>query len=84
MSYHNNERFSTPDSDQDNDKDVNSHCAADYHSGWWYNYCVRVNLNGIYTVPGQTNFDSSLTIDWDALGDNEPLKRTEIMIRRKV
>ena len=86
MSYHNNERFSTPD--QDNDPTDRRHCASDYHSGWWYGYddghCALTNLNGIYIVPGQTGIHLSIAIQWWALGKNKPLKKTEIKIRRKV
>ena len=39
---HNGMKFSTPD--YDNDKH-SSNCAAQYKSGWWYNYCYQININ---------------------------------------
>ena len=40
---HNGMIFSTPDND--NDK-FSRNCAADYKSGWWYNKCYAINING--------------------------------------
>ncbi|XP_076824406.1 fibrinogen-like protein 1 [Clavelina lepadiformis] len=39
-------RFSTPD--VDNDENKNGNCARDYKSGWWFSYCGKSNLNGPY------------------------------------
>ena len=38
--------FSTHDND--NDLVSNGKCARDYKGGWWYNYCMHSQLNGIY------------------------------------
>jgi len=35
--------FSAPDADNDNSR---SHCARQQKSGWWFNDCSAVNLNG--------------------------------------
>lgn len=43
--------FSTPDRDNDNNnapKDEN--CALTFKSGWWFNKCADVNLNGEYSL----------------------------------
>lgn len=54
MSYHNGMAFSTPD--KDNDASSATHCADFYHSGWWYNHCQYVNINGRYNT-GITWYD---------------------------
>ena len=38
--------FSTKD--QDNDKSGNTHCAAHWKGGWWFNACHHTFLNGLY------------------------------------
>ena len=47
MARHNGMKFSTPD--QDNDKHYID-CAALLKSGWWFNNCYYVHLNGIYNT----------------------------------
>ncbi|GIY17422.1 angiopoietin-related protein 7 [Caerostris darwini] len=54
MGYHNGMAFSTPDRDHDTSKAT--HCANFYHSGWWYNHCQYVNINGRYST-GITWYD---------------------------
>ncbi|PRD32339.1 UNVERIFIED_CONTAM: sca [Trichonephila clavipes] len=54
MNYHNGMAFSTPD--RDNDESKATHCADFYHSGWWYNHCQYVNINGRYST-GVTWYD---------------------------
>ncbi len=43
-------KFSTKD--QDNDADEYYHCAKQDKSGWWFNGCSAVNLNGHYYSSG--------------------------------
>jgi ficolin len=50
--YHNNQRFTTKDSD--NDQRFGSNCADDWSGGWWFNACVGANLNGNYTTDAGT------------------------------
>ncbi|XP_063442542.1 fibrinogen C domain-containing protein 1-B-like [Mytilus trossulus] len=45
LGYHNSEKFSTKD--QDNDSASND-CAKEAQGGWWYKGCHHSNLNGIY------------------------------------
>ena len=50
MAYHNGSRFSTYDSDNDNDRYVYS-CAYRVQAGWWFNACFKANLNGPHVRP---------------------------------
>ncbi|XP_046861550.1 angiopoietin-related protein 7-like [Xenia sp. Carnegie-2017] len=43
LSYHNNMKFSTKDSD--NDKDNSGSCVYPGEGGWWYNRCATCQLN---------------------------------------
>lgn len=79
MAYHNTQSFSTKD--QKNDRDKNRNCAERYKSGWWYNSCYYVNLNGLYHKGQYENQDG---ISWRTFtGDNASLAWTEIKIRPK-
>lgn len=43
--------FSTPDKDNDNnDAYKYENCALTFKSGWWFNNCEDVNLNGEYSL----------------------------------
>ncbi|ESN99594.1 hypothetical protein HELRODRAFT_84296, partial [Helobdella robusta] len=42
---HNGMNFSTPDSDNDKSS---SNCASTFSSGWWFNDCHAINLNGLF------------------------------------
>lgn len=54
LGYHNGMAFSTPD--RDNDASLATHCGQFYGSGWWYNHCQYVNINGRYST-GVTWYD---------------------------
>ena len=43
-----NTKFSTSDTDSDNSK---NHCGNKLKSGWWFNDCSSVNLNGEWSDP---------------------------------
>lgn len=47
MEYHGQMGFSTRDRDNDASS---THCAVYYSSGWWYNHCQYVNINGKYNI----------------------------------
>ena len=46
LKYHNSMKFSTYD--KDNDNSAGRNCTKHYPGGWWYNSCLRSNLNGEY------------------------------------
>ena len=48
--YHNGQRFSTPD--RDNDFWVESNCAVYYHGPWWHRRCYNSLLTGKYYTSG--------------------------------
>ncbi|RUS89923.1 hypothetical protein EGW08_002275, partial [Elysia chlorotica] len=57
LCFHNDLQFSTMDRDND---PWPGHCAVEYHSGWWFRQCHRVNLNGWWgkrTPAGVTWYD---------------------------
>lgn len=71
MEYHNGMPFSTPD--KDNDASLATHCGQFYGSGWWYNHCQFVNING--------RFNTGIT--WYNIDANEwsELTRVEMKIK---
>ncbi|KAH6948140.1 hypothetical protein HPB50_023090 [Hyalomma asiaticum] len=62
--------FSTADRDNDFSS---THCAVYYSSGWWYNHCQYVNINGKYKV-GLTWYDMD-ALEW------VQLSRVEMKLR---
>ena len=78
MFFHDNQRFSAYDKDQDQD---DTNCAETFKGGWWYNNCHKTNLNGMYYVKGE---NSGVTdgLSWTTwVGNRHSLKSTLIAIR---
>ena len=79
LSYHRNMAFSTKD--RDNDKANSFNCAASYKSAWWYNNCLRANLNGYYYHGSQVK-SGYRGINWGKWkGAYYSAKRAEMKIR---
>ena len=78
VNYMTDQHFSTKDQDNDNNESVN--CGEMWKSGWWFNSCFMINLNGVYS---QT--ESILTnkgIIWQSyITRNRSLKGTKIMLK---
>jgi len=72
MTYHNGQRFSTKDRDQDSDSSM--HCAEYYQGAWWYKSCHDSNLNAVFAQQSHGG------IAWGGSGWK---KTTKMMIRRK-
>lgn len=70
LEYHSGMAFSTRDRDNDFSS---THCAVYYSSGWWYNHCQYVNINGKYNV-GLTWYDMD-ALEW------VQLSRVEMKVR---
>ena len=72
-------RFSTYDNDNDGHGSFN--CGAGYNGGWWFNYCMHAQLNGVYqtssSVPKQ--WHGVMWYTWKF--DQYSLKRAEMKIR---
>ena len=76
FSYHNGMKFSTKDSD--NDEDRISNCAKTYNGAWWYNECYHSNLNGRYLNQNKVNYSAVVWVSFKAY---RSLKKTEIKVR---
>jgi len=77
MSYHDGIAFSTKD--QDNDLDPTGQCATKHRGAWWYNYCWRSHLTGLY-IKGKDLKERG--IGWHTWkGFNCFLKNVEMKIR---
>ncbi|XP_069465825.1 ficolin-2-like [Ambystoma mexicanum] len=78
FTYHNNQQFST--AEKDNDESPNYNCALGKKGGWWYNDCLRSNLNGLYLRGVHTIVE--IGINWMAgKGDKYSYKTSEMKIR---
>ena len=71
LSYHRNLPFSTSDNDKTRPK-----CAMLRLGGWWYNRCMKSDLNAQY---GNTSNWSGII--WDEWKGPRSLKATQIKIR---
>lgn len=71
--------FSTFDNDNDRWKGTN--CAILRDGAWWYNICIKSNLNGLY-LGGKTDIfgDGIVWTSWH--GKKYSLKSTKMMINR--
>lgn len=66
LSYQNGMSFSA----KDRDMDVSAtHCARNYHGGWWFSRCQHANLNGKYSL-GLTWYRSD-TNRWMSIASSE-------------
>ncbi|KAH9362561.1 hypothetical protein HPB48_015525 [Haemaphysalis longicornis] len=77
LEYHSGMAFSTADRDNDFSS---THCAVYYSSGWWYNHCQYVNINGKYNV-GLTWYDMD-ALEWVQLSRVE-MKLRPVARRKK-
>lgn len=79
LSFHRNMAFSTKDRDNDNNSAGN--CATKYNSAWWYDSCVRANLNGYYYHGSHTSA-AWRGINWNTWKSHSySAKRAEMKIR---
>ena len=70
-------QFSTYD--RDNDRRPNGHCAIKCTGAWWYNSCVKSNLNGQY---GPTEYCRGVV--WKTWkGPDMSMQQVKMMIRKK-
>lgn len=78
----NGQRFSTKDSDNDQDSSLN--CAAVHLGAWWYKDCSASNLNGLY-LRGSNSPNGSFNV-WEGImwyhlrGHYYSLKTSEMKI----
>ncbi|KAG9351023.1 hypothetical protein JZ751_024912 [Albula glossodonta] len=81
MANHTGMKFSTRDSDNDNNKDIN--CAQTYTGGWWFNACGDTNLNGNYIwVKPRGRTERRRGLYWKSeRGNSYSLKSTQISIQ---
>jgi len=61
LSFHRGSAFSTKD--RDNDK-YHGNCASDFRGAWWFDSCVRSNLNGVYHH-GQHSSSPYSGVNWE-------------------
>ena len=78
-SSHNGMKFSTRDSDNDNNSGGN--CADYYNGAWWFNSCFQSHLNGPYYSNPAAGGDSNGIIWSDWKGFSYSLKFTEMKTR---
>ena len=91
LKYHNRQKFSTFDSDNDN---YIGHCASTHFGGWWSDDCYHTHLNGKYYTAGKIaigmssiNILYATGIHWKSNGFNvfsDSLIFTEMKVKRKL
>jgi hypothetical protein len=86
MANHNGRKFSAKDKDVDaanykSDK-WSGHCAQMFKGGWWYDNCLRADLNGMYLKGNNTLYGQGV-IWYHWKGYYYSLKGTTMMVRRE-
>ena len=76
--YHNGQRFSTPDRDNDG---WEGHCAVDLHGPWWHNRCYNSLLTGKYYTSGGPKSSAPFGINWGSWKGLYSLRVAEMKIR---
>ncbi|OWF41792.1 Angiopoietin-related protein 7 [Mizuhopecten yessoensis] len=80
MWFHTAMAFST--FDRDNDNAPNS-CSNLYKGAWWYNWCQRSNLNGLYVEDTGKNDAAAMTWKYFYAGRPfPPLRKCKMMVKR--
>ena len=80
MAYHNGQRYSTYDNDNDQ---ASKNCAYSHQGGWWYNDCYRANLNGPHELPSTPGVSSTYArLIWND-GSFRDVSSSEMKIRVK-
>ncbi|XP_066922180.1 microfibril-associated glycoprotein 4-like [Clytia hemisphaerica] len=74
--FHDQKPFSTID------RDLNGfNCPFTYKCGWWFNYCFKMNFNGVYKFNEATT--NRQGIIWTAfIGNEKSLKKSSLSITR--
>jgi len=81
---HNGYFFSTVDNDNDGS---DGSCAKTYKTGWWFNNCHEVNLNGMHKSKFDISSKTETAINWWYVDSVENrmliLSKVKMMIRKK-
>ena len=71
-------QFSTNNSD--NDEKPDGSCAQNFKGAWWYNFCRRRNLNGLYLRGEHSSHADG--VNWKSFrGQKSSLKHTEMKFK---
>ncbi|XP_036393424.1 microfibril-associated glycoprotein 4-like [Megalops cyprinoides] len=83
LSYHNQQKFSTFDKDQDNYYYYYYYsyynCAERHQGGFWFNSCMNANPNGLYVWGQTSNYD--IGVKWQTWKSYYSLKSITMKIR---
>ena len=78
LAFHRGMSFTTRD--QENDDHVDHNCAIKFKGAWWYRWCHRSNLNGLYLRGNHSSYADGVNwLHWR--GYHYSLKRTEMKMR---